>query len=98
MVLSTDTSFSKLRQANILIDGATQSVNAYLIDDLNYMKVRDIADLIGCGIEYDYTTGQVVLMPGERAAGTTTNQDTATTEDVTVTYPDVTTDDNTAVV
>lgn len=98
MVLSTDTSFSKLRQANILIDGATQSVDAYLIDDLNYMKVRDLAALIGCGIEYDYTTGQVVLMPGECAAGTTTNQDTATTEDVTVTYPDVTTDDNTAVV
>ena len=29
------------------------------------MKIRDLCAAIGCGIDYDATTGQVILIPQE---------------------------------
>lgn len=60
---------SQLRQPVVRVDGQDYTIDAYLIGDLNYMKIRDLCDAIGCGIEWDQTTGQVVLLPKAEAAG-----------------------------
>ncbi|MDO4281811.1 MAG: D-alanyl-D-alanine carboxypeptidase family protein [Peptococcaceae bacterium] len=68
----TETVFTKLTQPVLYVDGESYEINSYLIGGLNYMKVRDLAAAIGCGIEWDSTTGRVVLIPNE-SADTTAN-------------------------
>ena len=60
--------------------------SSYLIGDLNYMKIRDRCAAIGCGIDWDQTTGQVILVP--KAADNTNDSgasidDTASVEEMT---------------
>ena len=50
---------------SLLVDNASFAINSYLIDDLNYMKIRDLAAAVGCGIDYNAQTGQVVLVPNQ---------------------------------
>ena len=35
------------------------------------MKIRDLCAAIGCGIDYDATTGQVILIPQETTTDNT---------------------------
>lgn len=67
------TVMSQLYQPTIYVDNAPYSIDSYLIAGLNYMKIRDLCAAIGCGIDYDSTTGQVILIPEETAASTTDN-------------------------
>lgn len=67
------TVMSQLHQPTVYVDSAPYTIDSYLIGDLNYMKVRDLCAAIGCGIDYDATTGQVILIPQE----TTTTDNTA---------------------
>lgn len=58
-----NTVLTKLQQPVMLVDGQPVAVHSYLIGSLNYMKIRDLAAAVGCGIDWDATTGQVVLLP-----------------------------------
>lgn len=71
---ATATVFTQLRQPVLTVDGVGYTIDSYLIDGLNYMKIRDLADAIGCGIEWDSATGQVVLLPQQAAADNSTQQ------------------------
>lgn len=62
------TVLTKLQQPVMLVDNEPCTVNAYLIGQLNYMKIRDLAQAVGCGIDWDATTEQVVLVPKEWTA------------------------------
>lgn len=78
IALSSDTAFTKMSQAPFSVDGIVNSIDAYLIDNLNYMKIRDLADAIGCGIEWNQATGQVELYPLQTADNTATEATEAT--------------------
>ena len=71
-----NTVLTKLQQPVMMVDNAPYAVNTYLIGQLNYMKIRDLAQAVGCGIDWDATTGQVVLVPSE----TTSQTDDSTLE------------------
>lgn len=75
------TVLTKLQQPVMMVDDAPYEVNTYLIDQLNYMKIRDLAEAVGCGIDWDAATGQVVLVPKEMPVqtenGTQVEDDTA---------------------
>lgn len=58
-----NTVLTKLQQPVVMVDHAPYAVNTYLIDQLNYMKIRDLAQAVGCGIDWDADSGQVVLVP-----------------------------------
>ena len=47
----------------ITLDGAPLTLTAYMIDDENYVKLRDLAQAIDCGITYDPATQAVDLNP-----------------------------------
>ena len=47
----------------ITLDGAPLTLTAYMIDDENYVKLRDLAQAIDCGITYDPATQAVNLNP-----------------------------------
>ena len=57
------TVMSQLCQPVLNVDGQPYAIDAYLIDGFNYMKLRDLADVVGCGIDWDAATGMVVLLP-----------------------------------
>lgn len=65
LAVGTEPVFTKLRTPSLLVDNASFAINSYLIDDLNYMKIRDLAAAVGCGIDYNAQTGQVVLVPSQ---------------------------------
>lgn len=65
LAVGTEPVFTKLRTPSLLVDNASFAINSYLIDDLNYMKIRDLAAAVGCGIDYNAQTGQVVLVPNQ---------------------------------
>ncbi|MEE0434203.1 MAG: serine hydrolase [Peptococcaceae bacterium] len=69
---------SQLRQPVVRVDGQDYAIDAYLIGDLNYMKIRDLCDAIGCGIDWDPTTGQVILLPKATTATADASQQAAT--------------------
>lgn len=71
------TVLTQMRQPVLTVDGVAYTIDAYLIDGLNYMKIRDLAAAIGCGIEWDGSTGQVVLLPEDNAAADEGGGDTA---------------------
>lgn len=52
----------------ITLDGETLSLKTYLIDDANYVKLRDLAQAIDCGVGYDNATRAVTLNPAESYA------------------------------
>lgn len=70
------TVMSQLRQPVLYVDGVAYTIDSYLIDDLNYMKIRDLCAAIGCGIEWDEATGQVVLVPKDAANSETAGDTT----------------------
>ena len=49
----------------ITLDGEGLSFKTYLIDDANYVKLRDLAQAIDCGVGYDNATRAVTLNPAE---------------------------------
>ena len=65
LAVGTEPVFTKLLNPTLRVDGAPYAINAYLIDDFNYMKVRDLAATVGCGIDYNNATGEVVLLPNQ---------------------------------
>ena len=65
LAVGTEPVFTKLRTPSLLVDNASFAINSYLIDDLNYMKIRDLAAAVSCGIDYNAQTGQVVLVPNQ---------------------------------
>lgn len=65
-VPQSGTVFTQLRQPVLYVDKQPYAINAYLIGNLNYMKIRDLAAAVGCGIEWDVETGEVVLLPKEQ--------------------------------
>ena len=52
----------------ITLDGEGLSLKTYLIDDANYVKLRDLAQAIDCGVGYDNATRAVTLNPAESYA------------------------------
>lgn len=62
-LIQGETVMSQLHQPVLYVDGAAYTINSYLIGDLNYMKIRDLCAAIGCDIDWDQATGQVILMP-----------------------------------
>lgn len=62
-VIQSGTVMSQLHQPVLYVDGEAYAIDSYLIDGLNYMKIRDLCAAIGCGIDWDAASGQVVLMP-----------------------------------
>lgn len=66
-IIQGGTVMSQLSQPVLYVDGVAYAIDSYLIDDLNYMKIRDLCAAIGCGIEWDEATGQVVLVPKDTA-------------------------------
>lgn len=92
---------SKLHQPVLYVDGTAYSIDSYLIGDMNYMKIRDLCDAIGCGIDWDQTTGQVILLPKDAEETVTDNngavkEDAGTDTNVPVTTPTVDDTANTA--
>lgn len=73
-LIQGDTVMSQLHQPLVYVDGDAYAIDSYLIDGLNYMKIRDLCDAIGCGIDWDETTGQVILVPQD-APATDTDSD-----------------------
>ena len=65
LAVGTEPVFTKLLNPTLRVDGAPYAINAYLIDGFNYMKVRDLAATVGCGIDYNNATGEVVLLPNQ---------------------------------
>ena len=49
----------------ITLDGEGLSLKTYLIDDANYVKLRDLAQAIDCGVGSDNATRAVTLNPAE---------------------------------
>lgn len=47
----------------ITLDGAPLSLTAYMIDGANYVKLRDLAQALDCGVTYDPATQAVGLQP-----------------------------------
>ena len=45
----------------IVIDGAEVPLSAYIIEDSNYVRLRDIADTLGFRVEYDGDTNTVTV-------------------------------------
>lgn len=85
-LIQGDTVMSQLHQPVLYVDGEAYAISSYLIGDLNYMKIRDLCAAIGCGIDWDQTTGQVILVP--KAADNTNDSgasidDTASVEEMT---------------
>ena len=48
---------------SITLDGEALTLKSYLIDDANYVKLRDLAQALDCGVAYDNATRAVVLDP-----------------------------------
>ena len=53
---------------SITLDGETLTLKSYLIDDANYVKLRDLAQALDCGVAYDNATRAVVLDPAAKYA------------------------------
>ena len=51
---------------SITLDGEALTLKSYLIDDANYVKLRDLAQALDCGVAYDNATRAVVLDPAEK--------------------------------
>ena len=61
--IQSGTVMSALHQPVLYVDGTACAIDSYLIDGLNYMKIRDLCAAIGCGIDWDQASGQVILQP-----------------------------------
>ena len=53
---------------SITLDGEALTLKSYLIDDANYVKLRDLAQALDCGVAYDNATRAVVLDPTAKYA------------------------------
>ena len=51
---------------SITLDGEALTLKSYLIDDANYVKLRDLAQALDCGVAYDNATRAVVLDPAAK--------------------------------
>ena len=45
----------------ILVDGVKKQLKTYTINNSTYFKLRDLADIVGCEIEINYSTGAIEL-------------------------------------
>ena len=49
----------------LTLDGEALTLSTYRIDGANYVKLRDLAKALDCGISYNAVTRAVTLLPGE---------------------------------
>ena len=54
---------------SLTLNGDTLSLTCYRIDGANYVRLRDLAAALDCGVGYDAATRAVTLLPDERYAG-----------------------------
>ena len=54
-------------QQTLIVDGRTVDVVAFNIGGFNYFRLRDIAVLIGFGVEFNDATGEITLLLGSTA-------------------------------
>ena len=52
----------------LTLDGEALTLSTYRIDGANYVKLRELAEALGCGIGYNADTRAVTLLPGETCA------------------------------
>ena len=54
---------------SLTLNGDALSLTCYRIDGANYVRLRDLAAALDCGVGYDAATRAVTLLPDERYAG-----------------------------